>query len=572
MTVAALDVRLGLRNSVIEMADYSEDQKRELKRRLELLREQLEAGRMHFAPHLVEETKKSLMAVRYGPNGEIDLDTVDGRVRSMALAVAAMHDRDKVKQEISLADIQQTYFRWLDESFGHLQRFMIERGLNPHSAGRAAAADPAFVKETIGVIPKFMEVLTEFWDNLGEPAHIHVEDARNLKAVFGGDLFPSAYQNIASTCGIYIDTIILPDPFLRSADLFERWTPERRTYYFVKHALNVLAYRELALAAVEPPILAVLPDRTALDEQRQDLIGRVARADAIIHAGRVFDRTFSSFDEALEFVDSFEDMDSVVAALVRPERFLFDVEWEEPTRAQIERALREQPELQPFVERPGRLVLMQAVGRMGQSNDLLLRTQRLGGTPLIDAATSWRYLQWKLEYDASRLPEPRTEELHVTRALQAASGSGRIGWLGRIPPSALIELRRQGALHELRSLVGDGVARLAGADPTDFGSTAELVVANLDKMFADHEAQMRQVSAKISRFGWKDVGSWLVIGGVEVAAAATGMPLYGLAALAGNQVLDVPKLKDFPGKVRELIEESRSLRRSPVGLLFQYRD
>jgi hypothetical protein len=209
---------------------------------------------------------------------------------------------------------------------------------------------------------------------------------------------------------------------------------------------------------------------------------------------------------------------------------------------------------------------------MGQSNDLLLRTQRLGGTPLIDAPTSWRYLQWKLEYDASRLPETRTEELHVTRALQAAAGSGRIGWLGRIPPSALIELRRQGALNELRSLVGDGVARLAAADPADFGSTAEVVVANLDKMFADHEAQMRQASASIARFGFKDVGSWLVIGGVEVAAAATGMPLYGLTAIAGNQLLDVPKLKDFPGKVRELIEQSRSLRRSPVGLLFQYRD
>jgi hypothetical protein len=121
-------------------------------------------------------------------------------------------------------------------------------------------------------------------------------------------------------------------------------------------------------------------------------------------------------------------------------------------------------------------------------------------------------------------------------------------------------------------LVGDGVARLAAADPADFGSTAEVVVANLDKMFADHEAQMRQVSASIARFGFKDVGSWLVIGGVEVAAAATGMPLYGLAAIAGNQLLDVPKLKDFPGKVRELIEGSRSLRRSPVGLLFQYRD
>jgi hypothetical protein len=78
------------------MEDYSEEQKRELRRRLEVLREQIEAGRIDFAPHLLEGTKKSLMAVRYGADGEIDLETADGRVRSMALAVAAMHDRDRV--------------------------------------------------------------------------------------------------------------------------------------------------------------------------------------------------------------------------------------------------------------------------------------------------------------------------------------------------------------------------------------------------------------------------------------------------------------------------------------------
>jgi hypothetical protein len=63
----------------------------------------------------------------------------------------------------------------------------------------------------------------------------------------------------------------------------------------------------------------------------------------------------------------------------------------------------------------------------------------------------------------------------------------------------------------------------------------------------------------------KDIGSWLVIGSIEVSAAATGNPLYGLTALAGNQLLDVPKLKDFPRAVREMIETSRKVRRSPVG-------
>ena len=200
--------------------------------------------------------------------------------------------------------------------------------------------------------------------------------------------------------------------------------------------------------------------------------------------------------------------------------------------------------------------------------------QRLGGVPLIEAPTSWRYFQWKLEYDVTRLFDggSRLSDLHVVRALQAAVSSGRVSWLGRVPSAALIELRRQQAVGEIRQILGDGVAGLSAARPEDFAQTAELLVANLDKMMADHEQQIQRVTDALLRFGFKDVGSWLVVGGVEVAAAATGMPLYGMAALAGNQLLDIPKLKNFPAKIRALIEQHRDVRRSPVGIFFKSRE
>ncbi len=52
-----------------------------LRRRLEILKQQMEAGKIKFAPGL--GVKESLMAIKYGPDGEIDLNTVDGRVRSL---------------------------------------------------------------------------------------------------------------------------------------------------------------------------------------------------------------------------------------------------------------------------------------------------------------------------------------------------------------------------------------------------------------------------------------------------------------------------------------------------------
>ena len=557
------------------MTNDAEERHVRLRERLAVLKDELQAGRVVFAQHLAENMTKSLEAVRYGPDGEIDLDTVDGRVRALALTVSTMKARSDIKRQVSLAEIQREYFDWLNDNFGHMFERMSSSGLNPDQAGRAAAADATVVADLGSVIPRFMEVLSEFWTRLGEAAHVHLEDARQLKAVFGGDLFPSAYHNIASTCGLYVDTIVLPDPFIRSANLFEVWSPQRRVYYFVKHALNILSYRELAVADVDPPIVVVTPDRSSIDGGESDLLTEVSKADAVAHAGVLFGRSFRTLDEAADFVDSLRDVDAVVRALARPDRLLFDLEWQGPVKDQIARALAEQPELKTLVgDRPGRVAFAQAVGRMRQANDLLLRTQRLGGVPLIEAATSWRYLQWKLEYDATRFSndESHVSDLHVVRALQAAVSSGRVSWLGRVPAAALIELRRQQAVRDIRQILGDGVAGLSTARPEDFAHTAELVVANLNKMIADHEQQIRRVTDALLRFGFKDVGSWLVVGGVEVAAAATGMPLYGLTAVAGNQFFDVPKLKDFPAKIRALIEQHRDVRRSPVGLFFKSRE
>ena len=61
-----------------------------------------------------------------------------------------------------------------------------------------------------------------------------------------------------------------------------------------------------------------------------------------------------------------------------------------------------------------------------------------------------------------------------------------------------------------------------------------------------------------------------LIGTQEVAAAATGTPLFGLVTLAANQFVDVPKIKELPGKYKAIIEEDQKVNRSPVGLLFNY--
>jgi hypothetical protein len=165
-----------------------------LRRRLKILQQKLKEGKIKIVKGL--DIEKSFMAVRMGPDGEIDIDTVDGLVRSIALGVTELHDREEQKKSVSLSEIQNMYFRFIEQNFGHFYNIMIERDLTPHDAGRALTQSEKNIEEITEGLEQFLSVIDVFWEQVGDVAHIHVEDMDgNIKGVFGGDLFPAHDEN-----------------------------------------------------------------------------------------------------------------------------------------------------------------------------------------------------------------------------------------------------------------------------------------------------------------------------------------------------------------------------------------
>ncbi|WP_198593554.1 hypothetical protein, partial [Vibrio breoganii] len=438
-----------------------------LRRRLKILQEQFKAGKVRIAEGL--EFEKSLLAVRTCPDGEVDLDTVDGLVRSMALAVTAMHDREELKKEASLSEIQNTYFKFIDDNFGHFYKIMNQRGMTPHDAGMAAQNSEGSIKEITENLEKFLEVIDQFWEGVGEIAHIHVEDMHhNVKGIFGGDLFPSHDENIASKCGIYTDTIVLPDPFLRSKIIFEHFSLSDKAYYFMKHAMNILQYKELACADVTDPIVVILPDLGVLQEGEREYFHRLGREDSLAHSGKLFGRDFESFEELMDFCGSLDSVERTVAEISDGSRVLFDTDWDGDIGDQIKKAMKSEHMQALGQMTPGVALASQALGRMSVSNEMLIKARRLNGTPIIDAPTSWQYLVWKMEYDAEKAEsELNSQDLHVVKGISDLS-EGEMQWIGNIPPDALIEIRKEGAMEEIRDILGKGVNDLIEVNPANF--------------------------------------------------------------------------------------------------------
>ncbi|MGP3698791.1 hypothetical protein [Rhodobacter sp. NSM] len=546
-----------------------EDYDEELRWRLEVLRAKFEEGKIHVAKHLAADLEKSLSAVRYGADGKIDLSTVDGRVRAMAMMAAAAKQREEVKGATSLEDITNTYFKYIEENLDFFVKEAGEKGYDAHIFAKAVARQPSAVADIHPQIPRFLEGLQEFWSAIADCSHYHVQDLAGTKAVYGGDLFPSYQRNIASSTGLYLDTIILSDPFWHTRQIFERAAPEIQAYYLVKHAINLMQYKDLALAKLENPIVVVTPFKSSVDAEEVEFLKRVAERDGLIHAGKIFGRKFESTEELFGFTAKLDTPDRAVREIVDRERLLFDTGWTGTLEDQIRRSSTHVQSMFSAGNGAGDVIASQCIGRMMQATDILLKSRYLQGTPLIDAPTSWKYFNWKLEYN-SALADDDVTHLHMVRGLQRVADTD-MQWLGTIPPNALIEMRQQGAFHEIREMLSAGVREIAAAKPEAFFRSSDQIVDNVQAAFHKHQENIADLRKKGMRFAGQDLGSWIVSGAVELAAIATGTPAFGAAAFAINQVVDAPKLKEIPERFRELRDAHHELKRSPMGLFFAHK-
>lgn len=255
-------------------------------------------------------------------------------------------------------------------------------------------------------------------------------------------------------------------------------------------------------------------------------------------------------------------------AIKHPEYILFDTEWGNTASEQLHHALTDNLHQRMGLNNPGFLVANQMASRMSIGNEILLKSRLLGGTPLIDAPTSWKFFTFKLALDARQCEETKAlSHLHITRAMNALAGK-EFPWLGRIPHPALIELRQSGAIEEIRQIIGKGIDELTLAASMDFDKTTDRVFYNINNAFEAHQKAIKELTDKKWKFAGTHVTSWLAVGAIEITAAATGLPTWGLASVIADQLLPIPKLKDIPKQFAELANSSRELHSSPVGLFF----
>lgn len=544
-------------------------EREELHRRIELLKKRLAEGKLKVASHLADDFEKSLLKVRVAADGMVIPETVDGRIRSILSFIAYQADREEWKELVSLSEIQKAYFQRVEHAFGQPFEMMREAGTDPYRFAGWFASDSSRVADAIKVTDEFVPSILEFWENISEPTWIHLEDSVESKAVFSGELFPDGDSNIASSTGIYFDTTILPDPFVKISPLLQFMSENERCYQILRLGLQVLQYKELALAEAVVPIIAILPDRYQFDSSYGDFVNYCAQQDSLKHAGILFDRTFEETEELKDFLSRYTAIDPLLNDLKKPEELVFATEWEGGLGAHIQRYIEEQAH-KLHIKTPGNAVLLHLFSRFAQSNDSFQRSRGLNGTPIIRAETSWLWFSWMLRNNSNYIQGQDRVNLHMARALETTVPT-ELSWFGNVPPEAIIEIRKAGALEEIRGILGEGVAELIQANPDNFFRTGDRVFENLDRALSEHQRKIKELSSKRWKFAGRDVASFIVVGGIELAAAITGMPLYGALGVGAGMSGLIPTAKDLKEKLAKLRTENSEITNSGVGILFKHK-
>lgn len=544
-------------------------EREELHRRIELLKKRLEEGKLKIASHLADDFERSLLKVRIAADGMVDPTTVDGRIRSLLTLIAYHADRQEWKEIVTLSEIQHAYFQRVEHAFGEPFEMMSKVSADPYRFAGWFTSEKSRVTDAIRVTDEFVTSILEFWENISEPTWIHLEDARDSKAVFSGELFPDGNSNVTSSTGIYFDTTILPDPFVKVSPLLKLMSEEERCYEVLRLGLQVLQYKELALADTAVPIVAILPDRHQFESSYREFVHSCAEQDAVIHASNLFDREFNNIHDLKDFLRHYPDPDSLVSALRKPGELVFATEWQGDLASHIRRYIAEQAD-KLRISNAGDAVFMQLFSRFSQSNDSFQRSRSLNGTPIIRAETSWLWFNWMLRNNAKYIDQEEQVHLHIARALETTVPN-EISWFGNVPPEAIIEIRRAGALDEIRGLLGSGVAELIQANPGNFFRTGDQVFENLQKAIADHQTKIRELQSKKWKFAGRDVGSFLVVGGIEFTAAITGLPLYGALAAGAGMSGVIPTVKELKEKLEKLRAQHSETNNTGIGILFKHK-
>jgi hypothetical protein len=468
------------------------------------------------------------------------------------------------------------YLDWLDGMFGPLANEATRNNVSAGAVARDFLSDPGRQERFRSQwMPEVCERVINFWKENHKAVASELNASPGLKARFGGDLGPQPHSKPFERAGLYFDTVVIPDPLLRIATLPEE-VNKNRDYYILRYAISQTQLKEVYLADVVPRVAMLVAEPSLFESQAaDDEVYEMAAIDSVAIVNELYNLRLESFDEVKTFFAKFKTSQEAAKEIARPELFLLDEDAPLDPVSQLEASLSETEKDWDVSKLPrewqGPLYLLRIIySRMTQANDTLNAAHRIGGHPLIPAPVSFHWLNQKIKTNQRLIGESLNSDTSLELVKTNALLSKKLEWLGNVPLSSLIELRKKGRLADLRKLIDQDFNALSNVPLTDVERVASEIDYNLSTALERHHEEVTELNRDFRMELASSVPTLLIsIAAVLQPAFAVFLPAW-IATVGG--IVGATKIKDVVTASSKYFKERKALGNTPVSILWEAKE
>lgn len=392
-------------------------------------------------------------------------------------------------------------------------------------------------------------------------------DARNtggMKLVLGGSSrFSGSHFASVRKMLLYADSILIPDPLLPWLET-ERKEERFRHVNLLEQSFWLLHLKPLVDVDLPYPAVLVFPSWEKGLEERDAITqeGQFALTAAVVghHLGYRFGHLDElkafAIDHSSEFLEGVDKARLFLApGADSPEPLEIGIRryWDHVRTWRTEEHV---ASLKQFPESV--LVLYAIMERLGPQYHLLENAEELAGQPMMCVEAHWYYHKLIAQTFEGQLVSQGSLSPNTIAVLRSLDRPAH-EWLGNVPMSSLVDMRRNNENEQFRKRLAAHTADLHTAALDDLDRVAAEVGRGIAGLVADHKNEVRRIA---DTYGLKHVQT--LAGGV-VTAAALFAP--ALAPFVGGLHAPVAIAGRYAHtKMQERLEKGRAAR-SLTGVL-----